>query len=303
MKPFLMLLATLLLCTSIRASGENLEEARSHYAELLNQATNGTHCMTHSVDDAFVQEIESGILYKDPSINTSIVWTVYMHSSRFFYGLPFKIDPAEIERFKSIKGLKELLADQLATIPANERAIMPAAILYGTDPGISDRLLELYESDDPLPTYTLIALRAAHLTDTEFEPVILDAISKNDALLAKLAARCLIDNPIPEALPALVKQYQRLDSELHLKFPEHIKPPSKRVDPYDTWRFTLGRAIAKYDRDTLLEFKDELMSMEERVTFGRMSRRQYTRIQMKLADSREEAMKIKLSNQKMEPTR
>jgi hypothetical protein len=252
--------------------------------------------MTHPVDNDFVQEIERGILYKDPCINTSIVWTVYMHSSRFYYGLPFKIDPDEVERFRSIKGLEELLLGQLTTSPANERAIMPAAILYGTDPEISDRFLELYESGDPLTTYILVALHAAHLTDTKFDPIILDAISKEDALLATHAAQHLIDNPIPEALPALVKQYQRPDSELNLKQPEHIKPPSKRVDPYDIWRFTLGRAIAKYDRDVLLEFKDELMSMEERVTFGSMSRRQYTRIQMKLADSREEAMKIKLSN-------
>ncbi len=300
MKSLLMLLTACSLCASIYASNENMEETRSHYAELLNQATNGTHVMTHPVDDTFVQEIERGILYHDPAINTSIVWIVYMHSSRFYYGLPFKLGPAEVARFKSIKGLKELLADQLVTIPANERAIMPAAILYGTDSGISDRILKLYESADPLPTYTLVALHAAHLTDTKFKPIILDAISKDNARLVQHAAQYLINNPIPEALPLLVKQYQHSDDELDLKYPEHIKLPSNKVDPYDIWRFTIGRAIAKYDRDALLDFKDELESMEERVTFGRMSQRQYTRIQMKLADSREEAMKIRLSNQRVD---
>lgn len=159
---------------------------------------------------------------------------------------------------------------------------MTAAILYGSDDKTSDRLLELYTSENGLDTIIIRALWAGNLTDPKFKPVVLQAITSDDADLACDAAQYLTNHPIPEALPALIKQYQRTDSSLNLK-PVAVKPPCVQVDPYDVWRMLVGRAVRSYDRDALLEFETELKSIENTVTFGRMSGMTYQGILRKIS--------------------
>ena len=127
---------------------------------------------------------------------------VYMKSDRFRYNPRKKQDPKELSEFKSIVGLQEFITAQLASEKPDEKVILTSAILYGSDTVISDRLLELYTSDNDLAITIIKALQSGNLTDSKFKPVILQAIASDDAKLACAAAQYFTNNPLPEALPA-----------------------------------------------------------------------------------------------------
>lgn len=282
MKQLLALLIILSLYMPVHAAEEEVEKAHSHHTELTPEQKTKIQRMTQPVDAKFIKEIEEGIASSDEEINEALILKVYMVSSRFIHDSPFKKNPKELSELKSITGLQEFITAQLAIEKPNKKVILTSAILYGSDPVISDRLLELYTSEKDLATIIVRALWTGNLTDSKFKPVILQAIASDDADLACAAAQYLTNNPLPEALPALIKQYQRTNKDLDLK-PVAVKPPCVQVDPYDVWRMLVGRAVRSYDRNALLEFEAELISIEKAVKFGRMSGMTYQGVLRKIS--------------------
>lgn len=281
MNKILVLLALVSLCLSSRAEQESLEAARSRYADLASQHTN---CITwiKPIDETFIRQIEEGMAFSDESINASLITMVHMNAALFAPATPFEKRTKNLAALRSIKGLKEFLTAQLAHEPPKDHTIYSAAILYGKYPDISNRLVELYTRGNDFKVRVMMALWSGNLSDLKFKPIVLEAIASDDPLLAQAAAQYLTNNPIPEALPALIKQYQRTDSSLNLKPAENLKPPSKPVDPYDVWRMLVGSAVRAYDPDALLEFATKLKSIEDTVTFGRMSGLTYQGILRKI---------------------
>jgi hypothetical protein len=282
MKQILALLTILSLSMPTYAAEEEIAKVQSDFAKLTPEQKTKIQLLTQPVDAEFIKEIEEGIASSGDGVDEALILKVYMASNRFSHGSPFKGSQKELSEFRLITGLQEFITAQLAVEKPNKKVILTSATLYGSDPVISDRLLELYTSDNDLATTIIKALESGNLTDSKFKPVILQAIASDDANLACAAAQYLTDNPLPEALPALIKQYQRTNKDLDLK-PVAVKPPSVQVDPSDVWRMLVGRAVRSYDRNALLEFEAELRAIEKNVTFGKMADMTYQGVLRKIS--------------------
>ena len=281
MKKLTFIFLTLLASFAFGQQPDQIEIERIRYKELAaKEAENITTQWGNVCDDETVQNIQSGIALGDKNINDSVIDILYLKTLRFSHDTPLRYPKREdLIELNSTAGLKDFILAELAGKLPNWKLFKISTIMYGSDEKITDRLLELARLDPKNSINIIGALIAGNLIDKKFEPIVLEAITSKETMRASVAARYLKNDPIPSALPALIKQYQRPANSLE------FMSKNPKINHEDLWRRSIGIAILSYDPSELLEFSSVIQSLNKSVDFQRLSKPPYELILKKISEN------------------
>lgn len=156
---------------------------------------------------------------------------------------------------------------------------------YRTDPFfIVNQLIEIGSNNDQMLEKVLGGFLAAGLHNEKIDNLVLTAVSSDDKNKIAVAAKYIRRFPLPDALPNLIHNLQRPDSDWeNARTSEDVEARTdegrndKEVSggPWDGWRFGIVVALLSYEKEDLAVFAKDIFNVKDKVTFGPISQGRY----------------------------
>ena len=300
-----MALVVLLAGAVCRAAtdGAEMEARRLHFQRLFEvdatdyDAMERLYARAEQDGESIAQQIREAIAINDEEINRQVITYVFWRAMPFDVRLPFakpEEDPkvqASYDQLRWIEGLKPFLLGHLADSKPQRKIIFIVALLYKDDAQVVEQLIGMATANESLVADVLTSLVMAGISHPEIEPLVSQAISGEDPDPASAAAAYLRQFPMPAALPHVVRQLRRPDSDLDSATcrDQFIAPPEtnatneacrsekKQEDEvrWDGWRFGMVMALQAYDNNDLARHADDIIHAKDYVRFGPISQCHY----------------------------
>lgn len=295
-------LLLLLSCSVCAAGNEPVDaEAKKYYLYHLFQApTNATSLaeiypsigQTNNLLERYIKE---AIAVNDEGINRQLIGYLSNWAQPFAARWPFdKIDPAKLDQLKTIESLRPFLIKQLNANKPHYAIYLALSIIYKNDEEIIDKLIEEGNKNDHVLQKVLSGFWQSGYYDSRVDSLALRAISSDSVALCSVAAAYLNERPLNSALPHLVRKLQHSVSELEFRGimddSEYFYVPSDirasinegfaaaglgRAEFEDGWRSDLLTAILKCDKKNLAMYAQNILNLNNNVTFGPESQSSY----------------------------
>lgn len=284
-----------LLASTICGAGVergDLEAKRHYYQNLFTVDPKNVDTIAQFLesltqyDEGMHQHIREAVALNDDVINRGLIAYIYWRAVPFSAHWPFtKPDQGLFDKLRMIEGLKSFLLTHLDDRKPHFRIFEVISNLYRNDEEVIDKLIEMASKNELLLGKVLNGLVAAGLYSEKIAPLALKAISSDDKNLISVALDYLRQSPLPDALPHLIHNLQRPDSDWdRVYIPPDIEAitdaghADKEVyigSPWDGWRFGVVAALLAYDKNELAAFSDDIFNAKNKVTFGPISQGHY----------------------------
>lgn len=286
--PILLLLSAFCSAEDVNA---DLESKRHYYQNRFAVDQQNVDAIAQFLESLTIydqevhQSIRDAIVLNDEVINRELITYIYWRATPFSAHWPFTRPDQELfEKLRTIDGIKSFLISQVKGNEPHYRIFSVVAVLYGDDKDIVNQLIEIGSNNDQMLEKVLGGFLAAGLHNEKIDLLVLKAISSDDRNKIAVAADYLRQFPLPDALPHLIHNLQRPDSDWeYARTPEDVEAKKdvcctdKEVSggPWDSWRFGIVAALLAYDKNELMMFAKDIFNAKDKVTFGPISQGHY----------------------------
>lgn len=280
-----------------------VEVQRQHFQRLFEVDETDHDAMgrfltrTEQDGEAVVQQIREAIAINDEEINRHFISYVFWRAIPFDVRLPFAKpeDNPQVQtwydQLRWTEGLKSFLLGRLTESQPSRKIIFTVALLYKDDEQVVEQLIGMASANQSLIEDVLTALVMAGISCPGAEPLVTNAISGEDPAPASAAAAYVRQFPVLAALPHVVRQLRRPDSDLDSAKDRNRIVVSKETNAnpeacfseeqqeedvrWDGWRFGMVMALQAYDNKDLAGYADDIIQAKNIVAFGPISQGHY----------------------------
>lgn len=287
---FLILLLLSALCSAEDVTAA-LESTRRNYVNLFTVDSHNMDTMAPFLeslmkfDEGVRQNIREAIMLNDEVINRELITYLYWRTVPFSSHWPFARPDQELyDELRTIDGIKSFLICQINVNMLHHRLLFVIAVLYRDDMDIVNQLIGIGSNNDQMLEKVLGGLLAADLHNEKIDHLVLTAISSDDKNKIAVAAKYIRRFPLPDALPYLIHNLQRPDSDWeNARTSKDVEAGTdegrndKEVSggPWDGWRFGIVAALLSYKKEDLAVFAKDIFNAKDKVTFGPISQGHY----------------------------
>jgi hypothetical protein len=247
-------------------------------------------------DEKMTVCIRDAIAINDDTINRQLITYIYWKVLPYFDNRTHdRPERKTILPLESIETLKPFLIERLHDSKPHHRLYEILLVLYKNDKNIIDILISIAKQNDQILGSVINACLSAGIYNNDADDLVVLAIASEFASVSSVAAYYLQRRPVRAALPHLVSQLCRLDSEVDYSLAQvmseyfYVEPEiillmeaafadDKIQYHIDDWRVKIIEAIMKYDPIEISQYASSIMSVRSIVDMGPASSRSYERL-------------------------